>query len=122
MEHSLNTDLIFYLAIFAVMSAIIIGAGVLLAKSGDRIADVTGLGGLLIGMVLVAAATSLPEIAVAVSAVVDRGLPRPRHRQPAGQQHGQHGPAGHRRPRLSRSGLAPRRARVMPALRRSPSP
>jgi cation:H+ antiporter len=71
----LNTDLIFYLAVFAVMSAIIIGAGVLLAKSGDRIADVTGLGGLLIGMVLVAAATSLPEIAVAVSAVVTEGSP-----------------------------------------------
>jgi len=71
----LSTDLIFYLAIFAVMSAIIIGAGVMLAKSGDRIADVTGLGGLLIGMVLVAAATSLPEIAVAVSAVVAQDSP-----------------------------------------------
>jgi cation:H+ antiporter len=71
----LSTDLIFYLAIFAVMSAIIIGAGVLLAKAGDRIADITGLGGLLIGMVLVAAATSLPEIAVAVSAVVVQDSP-----------------------------------------------
>ena len=71
----MSTDLIFYLAIFAVMSAIIIGAGVLLAKSGDRIADITGLGGLLIGMVLVAAATSLPEIAVAVSAVVVQDSP-----------------------------------------------
>ena len=71
----MNTDLLYYLAIFAVMSVIIIGAGVLLAKSGDRIADVTGLGGLLIGMVLVAAATSLPEIAVAVSAVVVEDSP-----------------------------------------------
>ena len=71
----MNTDLIFYLVVFAVMSAVIIGAGVLLAKSGDRIADVTGLGGLLIGMVLVAAATSLPEIAVAVSAVVVEDSP-----------------------------------------------
>ncbi len=71
----MNTDLIFYLAVFAVMSTIIIGAGVLLAKSGDRIADITGLGGLLIGMVLVAAATSLPEIAVAVSAVVSEDSP-----------------------------------------------
>ena len=75
MEPSLNTDLLFYLALFALMSAIIIGAGVLLAKSGDRIADITGLGGLLIGMVLVAAATSLPEIAVAVSAVVVEDSP-----------------------------------------------
>jgi cation:H+ antiporter len=71
----LNTDLILYLGLFAIMSAIIIGAGVVLAKSGDRIADVTGLGGLLIGMVLVAAATSLPEIAVAVSAVVVEDSP-----------------------------------------------
>ena len=71
----MNTDLLFYLTVFAVMSAVIIGAGVLLAKSGDRIADVTGLGGLLIGMVLVAAATSLPEIAVAVSAVIVEGSP-----------------------------------------------
>jgi len=71
----LSTDLLFHLGIFVLMSAIIIGAGVLLAKSGDRIADVTGLGGLLIGMVLVAAATSLPEIAVAVSAVVTEDSP-----------------------------------------------
>jgi cation:H+ antiporter len=71
----LNTDLIFYLVVFTAMSAVIIGAGVLLAKSGDRIADVTGLGGLLIGMVLVAAATSLPEIAVAISAVVVEDSP-----------------------------------------------
>ena len=42
-----------WLGLFALMSMIIIGAGVLLAKAGDRIADVTGLGGLLIGMVLV---------------------------------------------------------------------
>ena len=63
--------LIGWLVLFGAMSALIVAAGVLLAKSGDRIADKTGLGGLLIGMVLVAAATSLPEIAVAVSAVVE---------------------------------------------------
>ena len=71
----MSTDLLFYLLVFLVTSAIIVGAGVMLAKSGDRIADVTGLGGLLIGMVLVAAATSLPEIAVAVSAVVVENSP-----------------------------------------------
>ncbi len=71
----MNSDLIFHLVIFAAMSVVIIGAGVMLAKSGDRIADVTGLGGLLIGMVLVAAATSLPEIAVAVSAVIVEDSP-----------------------------------------------
>jgi cation:H+ antiporter len=71
----LNPDLVYHVAIFVLMSAVIIGAGVMLAKSGDRIADVTGLGGLLIGMVLVAAATSLPEIAVAVSAVLVEDSP-----------------------------------------------
>lgn len=71
----MNPDLLYHVAVFILMSAVIIGAGVMLAKSGDRIADVTGLGGLLIGMVLVAAATSLPEIAVAVSAVVVENSP-----------------------------------------------
>jgi cation:H+ antiporter len=66
-----NEALILWLALFAVMSASIVVAGVLLARSGDRIADRTGLGGLLIGMVLVAAATSLPEIAVSISAVLE---------------------------------------------------
>ncbi len=63
--------LFLWLALFVVASAAIIVAGVLLARSGDRIADRTGLGGLFIGMVLVAAATSLPEIAVTVSAAAD---------------------------------------------------
>ena len=71
----MNTDLLLWLGLFVLMSAVIIAAGVLLAKSGDRIADVTGLGGLLIGMVLVAAATSLPEIAVAISAIVVEDSP-----------------------------------------------
>jgi cation:H+ antiporter len=70
-----SVELLYHVAVFALMSAIIIGAGVMLARSGDRIADVTGLGGLLIGMVLVAAATSLPEIAVAISAVVVQDSP-----------------------------------------------
>ena len=71
----MNADLIYYLGLFVLMSAVIVAAGVVLARSGDRISNVSGLGGLLIGMVLVAAATSLPEIAVAVSAVVTEGSP-----------------------------------------------
>ncbi|MFV2063887.1 MAG: sodium:calcium antiporter [Chloroflexota bacterium] len=67
----MNEALIWWLVVFGAMSALIVAAGVLLARSGDRISDKTGLGGLLIGMVLVAAATSLPEIAVAVSAVIE---------------------------------------------------
>lgn len=67
----MNEALLGWLLLFAVTSAVVVAAGILLAKAGDRIADRTGLGGLLIGMVLVAAATSLPEIAVAVSAAVE---------------------------------------------------
>jgi cation:H+ antiporter len=67
----LTQALFLWLALFVVASAAIIVAGALLARSGDRIADRTGLGGLFIGMVLVAAATSLPEIAVTVSAAAD---------------------------------------------------
>lgn len=70
-EDHLSEALIGWLALFASMSALIVGAGTVLARAGDRISDRTGLGGLLIGMVLVAAATSLPEIAVAVAAVVE---------------------------------------------------
>lgn len=66
----MNEALLGWLALFLVASAFIVVAGILLARSGDSIATRTGLGGLLIGMVLVAAATSLPEIAVAVSAVL----------------------------------------------------
>lgn len=66
----MNEALLGWLALFVAMSLLIVGSGIVLAKSGDRIADRTGLGGLLIGMVLVAAATSLPEVAVAVSAVL----------------------------------------------------
>jgi cation:H+ antiporter len=64
-------QLLAWLAIFVLASVVIVLAGALLARSGDRIADRTGLGGLFVGMVLVAAATSLPEIAVTVSAALD---------------------------------------------------
>ncbi|GKS58099.1 cation transporter [Nitrospira sp.] len=49
-------------------AAVIVSAGAKLSKLGDRIADLTGLGGLWIGMVLMAAATSLPEVLTTVSA------------------------------------------------------
>ena len=46
-------------------------AGTALARSGDQIATQTGLGGLLVGMLLMAGATSLPEIATDMSAALD---------------------------------------------------
>lgn len=67
----MNDPLIAWLGLFALASVFIVGAGAMLARSGDRIADRTGLGGLLIGMVLIAAATSLPEVAVTVAAALE---------------------------------------------------
>lgn len=55
--------------VFFLCAAIIVAAGVRLARYGDAIAERTGLGGLWIGSILLAAATSLPELATDVAAV-----------------------------------------------------
>ncbi len=55
-------------AIFIAAGAVVVGAGIVLAKAGDQIAERTGLGGLFVGMLLLAGATSLPEVATDVSA------------------------------------------------------
>lgn len=55
---------------FIVCSALIFFAGRRVAKYGDVIAEKTGLGGLWIGVVLVAVATSLPEIFTGVGSIV----------------------------------------------------
>jgi cation:H+ antiporter len=57
------------LLIFCVCAALIVVAGVYLTKYADAIADLTGLGRLLVGSLLLAGATSLPELAVDISAV-----------------------------------------------------
>lgn len=57
-------------AIFLASAAVIVYAGTKLSRYGDQIADLTGLGGLWIGVVLMAAATSLPEIFTDVSAAL----------------------------------------------------
>jgi cation:H+ antiporter len=54
--------------VFTGAAAIVVVAGIVLARSGDQIAERTGLGGLFVGMLLLAGATSLPEVAVDVSA------------------------------------------------------
>ena len=56
------------IAAFALASAVVVAAGIVLAKSGDQIAERTGLGGLVVGMLLLAGATSLPEVATVISA------------------------------------------------------
>jgi len=54
--------------IFLLSAAVILYAGTKLSHYGDQIAGLTGLGGLWIGVVLMAGATSLPEIFTTVSA------------------------------------------------------
>lgn len=59
----------FILVEFAVSALVIIVAGTFLSRYADEIAERTGLGRLLIGSVLLAGATSLPELSVDISAV-----------------------------------------------------
>jgi cation:H+ antiporter len=56
-------------ATFLGLAAIVATAGTILARAAERIAAATGLGRLLVGSVLLAAATSLPELSVDVAAV-----------------------------------------------------
>jgi cation:H+ antiporter len=55
--------------IFVLTAAAVILGGARLAHDGERIADLTGLGQGWVGAILVAGATSLPEIATDVAAV-----------------------------------------------------
>jgi cation:H+ antiporter len=59
---------------FLTWATVVAVAGTYLARSADRIAEITRLGRLLIGSVLLAAATSLPELTVDLAAV-RQGMP-----------------------------------------------
>lgn len=54
--------------VFVAGATVLVGAGIVLARSGDEIATRTRLGGLLVGTLLMATATSLPEIVTVVTA------------------------------------------------------
>jgi cation:H+ antiporter len=54
---------------FLLSAAMVIAAGIRIARDGDTIAEGTGLGGVWVGALLIAAATSLPELATCLSAV-----------------------------------------------------
>ena len=56
--------------IFTVSSAAVVLAGTRLARTGDVIADRTGMGRTWVGAILIAAATSLPELTTDSFAVV----------------------------------------------------
>ena len=60
---------------FALCVAIILFAGMRLARYGDAIAEKTGLGRIWIGLVVVAAVTSMPELVTAVSSAALVGSP-----------------------------------------------
>jgi cation:H+ antiporter len=60
--------------IFILSAGAIVVAGIRLARAGDTLATLTGLGGMWMGAILVAAATSLPELTTDVSAVL-QGAP-----------------------------------------------
>lgn len=53
----------------AIGGAFILGAGFVLARSGEALAEQTGLGSSFFGAVFLAAATSLPEMSIVFSAV-----------------------------------------------------
>lgn len=57
------------IAVFVVTGAIVVVAGTALARYGDAISEATGIGRVWIGTVLLAAATSLPELATDIAAV-----------------------------------------------------
>lgn len=57
------------IVIFIASASLLVGAGIRLARDGDVVAAGTGLGGMWVGAILVAAVTSLPELTTDVSAV-----------------------------------------------------
>jgi cation:H+ antiporter len=59
---------------FAMLAGVVAAAGIVLAQAADVIAEITRLGRILVGSLLLAAATSLPELTVDLAAV-RQGMP-----------------------------------------------
>ncbi len=64
-----QTNLLATTVIFLSAAVVIIAAGTALARGGDAIAEATGIGQVWIGSVMLAIATSMPELATGVSAI-----------------------------------------------------
>ncbi len=60
---------------FLIATTLILVSGTQLTRYGDVIAEKTGLSRLWLGMILIGAVTSLPELATGLSAVTIEGLP-----------------------------------------------
>lgn len=56
--------------VFLISGIAVAAAGIRLARDGDAIATRTGMGGLWVGAILVAGATSLPELSIDLNAVL----------------------------------------------------
>jgi cation:H+ antiporter len=66
---------VFAWSAFIVCVILIVVAGVKLCRYGDILAEKTGLGGTWIGLVMVAAVTSLPELATGIASVTVAAAP-----------------------------------------------
>ena len=55
--------------VFLASAVVVVLAGIMLARFGDQVADVTGWGALWVGTILVSVATSLPELVTNITAV-----------------------------------------------------
>lgn len=66
---SSRVDILNSLVRFLLCAGVIVVAGTFLTRCADALADLTGLGRLLVGSVLLAGATSLPELTVDISAI-----------------------------------------------------
>ncbi|HUG32533.1 MAG TPA: hypothetical protein VMM14_06540 [Acidimicrobiia bacterium] len=68
LRHTGPMNLQLALIVFLSMAAIVVLAGTRLAAFGDQIAEKTGLGGLFVGTLILAFATSLPELVTDITA------------------------------------------------------